>query len=144
MRENIGLFKAKRTDNGEWVEGWLRPIITSIKTIDGYYIMNRNGSDYRVDKETICEFTGLEDKNEKKIWENDIVESVSWNEYLGNDINLESLKRKLLVKYINGQLCLVEKFKDATDMTWDWSNRDKDTFEVIGNKFDNQESLRKE
>ena len=75
------LFKAKRIDNDEWVEGyyckWLRGerIITySEKETDCIITWMSNGGMSRyVDPETICRFTGLYDKNGKKIWENDIV-----------------------------------------------------------------------
>ena len=76
------LFRAKRIDNGEWVEGyyckWLkgeRIITYSEKETDCIITWMSNGgmSRYEVNPETLCQFTGLCDKKGNKIWENDIV-----------------------------------------------------------------------
>lgn len=73
------LYRAKRIDNGEWVIGYLsHPHCTdSEKGVESYYFKERdeNGwySQRIVDPSTICQCTGLRDKNGKLIWENDIV-----------------------------------------------------------------------
>ena len=71
--EDRYLSKAKRIDNGEWVEGYLIFSFTGIPYIVQEYdhileVMQM----YEVDISTICRCTGLKDKNDKLIWENDI------------------------------------------------------------------------
>ena len=69
------LFKAKRIKDVQWVEGafYIEPYT------DCCYIIQWNSSGLgfnefiKVDGDTICQCTGLKDKNDKLIWENDVV-----------------------------------------------------------------------
>lgn len=65
------LFRAKRTDNGEWTYGYLYGIWERKYILWG---MTNNVPDMtEVDPSTICQCTGLNDETGKLIWENDIV-----------------------------------------------------------------------
>ena len=75
------LFRGKRIDNGEWVEGFLvkHPSAACIGDYSPWYISvppkdpDDNGGLYNISVESIGQFTGLTDKNDKKIFEDDII-----------------------------------------------------------------------
>lgn len=83
------LFRAKRKNNGEWVEGSYHHQTDYYgDPCDTHYIINGTATDmegygehYEIDPKTLCQFTGLCDKNSKRIWENDIV-SINTYDYM--------------------------------------------------------------
>ena len=77
MRREI-LFKAKRKDNGKWIEGYLYRISEN----ENPFIMlrGRHGEAYEVIPGTVCQYTGLQDKRGERIWENDIVHNFGYDE----------------------------------------------------------------
>ena len=132
------LFKAKRKANGEWIEGNL----IDLDSDSGYcYIVAPyrkasalpinfliTGRMELVDSKTICQFTGLCDKNGNKIWENDIVQygAVAATVKFG--------------EYGNGNLGFYVDFPEETNYRKDFAYWAKKVV-VVGNVSDNPELL---
>lgn len=139
--EDRYLFKAKRIDNGEWVEGYYvkgLDVFTNCEEIHiifepntMFYSSGETDGWYKVDPSTICQCTGLKDKNGKLIWENDIVKEIT-------TINFDSDKAK--VSWIESEWMLEWKTNCfyRKDMKF-WTS--EKIIEVIGNIFDNPELL---
>lgn len=68
--ENIK-FKAKRLDNGKWVIGDL-----SHSYENGAIIVSTEEGVFQVDPKTVCEPTGIYDKDGKEVFENDIIQNI--------------------------------------------------------------------
>ena len=127
MREII--FKAKRKDNGELVEGYyvycrkrhyILPVLNKAIGFD-----EREDELVEIVPDTLCQYTGFADKNGQKIWENDIAY-----------IRSSGLSGYGVIKYENGNLVLVDsKRKRTYSLYGEWKIR-KD-----GNIFDNADLL---
>ena len=128
------LYKAKRISDGEWVVGYIIRYGHTGK--EKYYIVPIYASDlycFLIDKTTICQCTGLKDKNGKLIWENDIC-----NYYNPEDKDGIGIIKNGYVLWIDGTISMRHK------MTPLFYLQCKDEWEVIGNVFDNPELLESE
>jgi uncharacterized phage protein (TIGR01671 family) len=138
--EDRYLFKAKRISDGEWVQGYLFDdgFENGRIFIGGLVIEKYNGTacddwnvtgiDFcEVDPSTICQCTGLKDKNGKLIWENDIVKGKYYD-------NGKSHRHIGQVKYT----CEAYKVVGVKQYTGYHARLDG-SYEVIGNIFDNPE-----
>lgn len=132
------LFKAKRKDNGEWVEGYYRadPDLNMHFICGWDYYLSENGLEresfeYEIDPDTLCQFTGLTDKNGEKIWENDIVQA--WSE--GSNAIGKVIRR------VDGLYIMYPAYQKKEFWGLYPNKNGKTTVEVIGNIFDNPELL---
>lgn len=131
--EDRYLFKAKRLDNGEWIVGYLYRLSENNPP---FIMLRKYGESYEVDEHTICQCTGLKDKNGKLIWENDIV--AYWDAY-STESGLSEAD------------CIGKVLWDDETMSFQVTNRlSAESYEVldecsvIGNIFGNPELLESE
>lgn len=138
------LCKAKRTDNGEWIEGNLvwsedadeeyRAVIIP-KNKSNMFISSNEGdlgfeTWYLVGPSTICQYTGLTDKNGKKIWENDIC--------IIHSSNIDEEDGCFTVEW-DGEGARFALYGEG--LTVDFDNLYSYECEIMGNMFDNPELL---
>ena len=128
------LFKAKRKDNGEWIQGNLITDETDdLKCFIGYIMgTDEDGIPHDidvvlVDPDTICQCTGLKDKNGKLIWENDIVSYC------------DCTKEDYVIAWEQNKACFEYQEYSCSMMNFDELSGCE--VEVIGNIFDNPELL---
>lgn len=142
--ESRYLYRGKRIDNGKWVEGSLVTGVffrlgqeipymfcPNLADYDCFEDFSEENGIFEVDPSTICQCTGLKDKNGKLIFENDILSGHIDVEFPEDDT------RKRVVWHKNGW-CTNEPGCDDYEELDDF---DSENFEVIGNMIDNPELL---
>ncbi len=149
------LFRAKRIYNGEWVEGFYQNRFDVNEDIEHLIFWRKSYTVWeyaKIDPDTLCQYTGLKDKNGNRIWENDIVSCEHEKYPDDNPSEVYPLlpdpikyKRNYAVEFIN------------TGSSYGYRLRNKSIhfmitvnviynhkIEVIGNAFDNPELLKGE
>lgn len=130
MNETRGLWRGKRLNNGEWVQGLLAYRNFFNNSASLYQEVERDG--VWVDPSTLGECTGLRDKNGKLIFEGDIVQTK------------------------HGRLCKIVWRSNSVVNCWDivpleckhrspdeWDLWDSKNLLVVGNIYDNPELLKR-
>lgn len=123
------LFKGKRIDNGEWVEGYYQKrycLSDSEESLIFHADSYKMWEYAEIAPETLCQFTGLCDKNGKKIWENDIL-MAHLDESYPEDATYETVEW--------GVAGFVTREANSTDRQY-LNEFDTKHFEVVGNIFD--------
>ncbi len=122
------LFRGKRIDDKEWVIGSLST--EYIKECGCVMISPTSDTCYKVSPETVGQYTGLIDKNGKKIFESDIVSGYGFDEEDGYGV----------IKWNDGAFEIEGTSVIGTFHENYWGYE----LEVIGNVFDNPELLQAE
>ena len=124
------LFRAKKNyGDGEWIEG------VPIQCYDGDWQMVTDCSKTMIDIETIGQYTELTDKNDKKIFEGDILNCCLGESYIIGVVKFDQRIASFFVDYNNRKTNLFIDFFLANQ------KNEKVCFELIGNIYDNPELL---
>jgi uncharacterized phage protein (TIGR01671 family) len=121
------LFRGKRTDTKEWIEGIVFPqdndivIMLFQRPMDGLLVGEE------INPETVEQYTGLTDKNDTKIFEGDIIQNVTEG-------------KTAVVQWFSEYSAFMLWCKSENQVYWLYDN-DFHNIEVIGNIYDNPELL---
>ena len=129
--KRIHLYRGKRLDNGQWVEGNLigeDVIVGKIVDFEEDYFTTEFW--YKVDPETVGQFTGMTDKNGTKIFEGDIVRHIDTTCHVVEVVNSEVYFDTEMLKF---------RFRYSNELFHCQFNNE---CEVIGNIYDNKDLLK--
>lgn len=131
------LFRAKRKDNDEWVEGYVvnakwyldeKEMYVIIPTDVCFFPHCEISEWYEVDENTLCQYTGIKDRNGNKIFEGDIVKDIYTNKGYVMQVEWND--------YYCGfkPFCLCDNYGEKL-----YLERNEDCI-IVGNVFDNQKN----
>ena len=167
------LFRGKCFYNGKWVKGFIAasrenmyPNGFEMITVDGINYNELDGciphfTSYAVDPSTIGQYTGLKDKNGKKIFEGDIVQYLTYSDfdcqstvkfgvYKQDGSDGEYKASNCLGFYVElGNFTCPDWYDNEPEMFYDYLKQQSlaeisSQCEVIGNIHDNPELIRNE
>lgn len=122
------LFKAKRRDIGKWVKGYYTCLHGINGARDSHFIIDEHGEYNLIDPDTVCQYIGLTDRNNTKIFENDIVK-------------YDDALHKVVFENRFGNAYFGIVMNDRNEV-WNFSPlAPADKMLVVGNIFDNPELI---
>ena len=127
------LFRGKNADNGKWIEGqYIRDVSREGTSLSKFahkiQPLREQAYAHPADPETICQYTGLTDKNGEKIWENDIV-VISCEEDEFFIIKWDAETARFIL--------------ESETLVMDFDNYYSYEMDIVGNIFDNPDLLKK-
>ena len=127
------LFRGKRKDNGEWVYGNYAVTDNNEKQ---HFVFQNKAFEFEVDPKTVGQYTGLTDKNGKKIFEGDIVAyCTSTNRVTNKELHEVVFETRGESGYFGIKISDIE--------TWGFCmEAPAKLMEIIGNIHDNPELLK--
>lgn len=133
--EDRYLFKAKRVDNGKWIIGsYVNCCYPNKENETGHFILEYPNKYHEIYTPTLCQCTGLEDKNGNLIWENDILVG-----YLDDNYPQDATYEMVL--WNKSGFCTKEQ---GSNDILEFCEFDQKYFEVCGNTIDNPELFESE
>lgn len=137
MKREI-LFRGKRVDTGEWVEG---DLISNNVIVGGIIELNEEYFNTEfwcvVDPETVGQFTGLFDKKGRKIFDGDVLSTP--NPPIENLIHIVEWSDRLNGWFAKNIDNLNSNYGHGSIQLWVYNKSTQKDYEVIGNIYDNLE-----